>query len=177
MPWPISAADVRSELKWAAHQGEEPDPLAIYATAACERIEAEIGPRAGQTVGHARRFTGPRSAVVLDWPAATLTSVRVAAVEQDLDAFELDGPSGIVYGPFGSGTVVVTAAAPTGVPEFVELAARVLAATWVKQSKVGPPTARSRATEPDGADVLQGFALPRRVAEMIRPAVPVGGFA
>ncbi|WP_066586298.1 hypothetical protein [Cellulomonas timonensis] len=175
MPWPISADDVRTELKWPAHTGEGPDPVAIFATGACARIEAEIGPRSGHPV--LRRSRGPASAVVLPWPAATLVSVTVGGVELDVGLFDLDGPAGIVYGRFGRGAIVVTATAPNdGVPEFVELAARVLAATWVKQSKVGPPTARSRGTEPDGSDVLQGFAMPRRVSEMIRPEVPSGGF-
>lgn len=177
MGWPISASDVRAELGSAWPPAPAPpawDPLAVYATAAVERIEAEIGPRSGQSV--TATVTGPRRAVTLPWPVASLTQIEVDGADVDLDDYDLDGASGIVLGPFPRGRIVVTAAAPATAPTPVELAARYLAATWVRQSRVGPPRAASRADEPDG-DVLQGFAMPRRVSEMIRPYVPVWGFA
>jgi hypothetical protein len=171
MGWPISAGDVQAELGW---QDDRDVDLGLYARAAVERIEQEIGPRSGQAIVAAER--GPVAAIVLPYPAASLTSITVGGAAADVGRFTLDTSAGIVSGPFGFGDVVVTAAAPATVDAPVELAARYLAATWVRQSKVGPVSARSRGSEPDG-DVLQGFAMPRRVSEMIRPYVPGWGFA
>lgn len=171
MTWPITAADVQAELGWQSDQSVD---LGLYARAAVERIEQEIGPRSGQAIVATGR--GPVATIVLPHPAASLTSVTVGGATTDVAPFTLDAAAGIVTGPFGYGDVVVTAAAPSTVDAPVELAARYLAATWVKQSKVGPVSARSRGNETDG-DVLQGFAMPRRVSEMIRPYVPGWGFA
>lgn len=171
MSWPISAADVQAELGWQGDQGVDLD---LFAQAAVERIEEEIGPRSGQAIVATER--GPIDAVVLPHPAASLSSVTIGGTVADVGRFTLEAAAGIVFGPFGFGDVVVTAVAPATVDAPVELAARYLAATWVKQSKVGPVSARSRGGEPDG-DVLQGFAMPRRVSEMIRPYTPSWGFA
>lgn len=174
MAWPISAKDVRDELKWQPHTGTEPDPLARWALAACKRIEREIGPRSRQTLtAHA---SGPCDVVRFDWPVAEVTAVTVDGTGVALGGLALDAPAGLLYGRFAGRVVVATATAPTGVDEQIELAAQYLAATWVRQSKIGPPGPRSRASEPDG-DVAQGFAMPRRVSEMIRPDVIPGGFA
>lgn len=178
MTWPITAEDVRAELggTWvtsAPDEGAE-DELTVYANSACERIEAEIGPRRGQTFSQSVR--GPATAVVLDWPAESITIVTAGGTPLPLPADAHQPGSAVVHGPFPRGLVTVTAVAPEGVPDVVSLAARYLAATWVKQSKVGPPSARTRGNDPDG-DVLQGFAMPRRVSEMIRPYVIQGGFA
>lgn len=174
MVWPISALNVRDELKWPVHTGEGPDPLAVFALAACKRIEREIGPRSGQPL--TARASGPCEVIRFDWPVGQVTSVTVDGSALALDRLRLDAPAGLLYGRFAGGGVVATATAPAGVDEQIELAARYLAATWVKQSKVGPPGPRTRASETDG-DVAQGFAMPRRVSEMIRPDVIPAGFA
>lgn len=173
MPWPITAAEVRAELRWPAHQGDAED-LELRARAAVERIEEEIGPHCGQTI--TARARGPVRTVVLPDLAASLTDVSAGGAALALDAFTLDPEAGIVSGPFPRGDITVTATAPTGVPAVVELAAAYLAATWVRQSKIGPPRTSARAGDPD-TDVAQGFAMPRRVSEMIRPYTRVWGFA
>lgn len=178
MAWPITAADIRDELGagWGTTPPVPPavDPLEPWATAATERIEAEIGQARGQnltTVVH-----GPASVAILTGRAATLVSVTADGIELDPDTFILDGPAGLVTGRFPAGRTVVVATAPTTVPMVVELATRLLAATWVKQSRVGPPSPTTRAAAPD-TDVAQGFAMPRRVSEMIRPFTTAWGFA
>jgi hypothetical protein len=174
MAWPISALQLRDELKWPPHTGDGPDPLTVFALAACKRIEREIGPRSGQTL--TARAAGPCNVVRFDWPVDVVTSVTVDGTPLALDRLTLDPPAGLLYGRFAGRGVVATATAPSIVDEQIELAAQYLAATWVKQSKVGPPGPRTRASETDG-DVAQGFAMPRRVSEMIRPDVIPGGFA
>lgn len=172
MAWPITAADVHAELGW---RGDPDTPLlAPFAAAAVERIEAEIGLSSGQDV--TVTVSGPARVITLPGRAASLTSVTVDGVAQDLAGFVLDGPAGLVTGVFGPGQVVVVVKAPATVPGVVELATRLLAATWVRQSKVGPPGPTTRAAAPD-TDVAQGFAMPRRVSEMIRPWTVSWGFA
>lgn len=170
MGWPITPNDVREELKWEQHSGEGPDELTIWANAAVSRIEREIGQHSGQQLTiRVRAATG---ALVLPWPTASIQSVSVDGQAQDISAYYLDVEDQILEGTFPAGAVVIALAPDTVAPE-VELATRYLAATWARQSRVGPPSARTRAADPDG-DVLQGFAMPRRVSEMIRPYVLTG---
>lgn len=177
MGWPITAADVRAELSFPAFtpgEPEETDPLEVYAQAACSRIEREIGPRAGQTI--TLRDRGPARTLVFEHPIEQLDSVTVGGSSLDVTDLDVDASAGLVHGTFAEGLIVAVATAPDGVPTEVELAARYLAATWYRQTQVGPPRARSQADDPDG-DVLQGFAMPRRVSEMIRPYALEWGFA
>jgi hypothetical protein len=173
LDWPIDGEDVCTALGWDLSRATE---VADYALAAVSRVEEEVGPWHGQALTHRRYLRTERESITLPWPVATITAVTVDAVAVTVEA---DVDAGILEGTFRRGQLQVTATARTAadVPDDVVLAARYLAAFWAKQEKVGNPARSSaRGNDPD-TDVLQGFAMPRRVSEMLRPHIPSWGFA
>lgn len=134
------------------------------------RIEEVVGKRRGQLV--TQRVPTDTSAIGLVEPLAELVSVTSGASALDLATFSLDDDEApaVLSGRFPAGSVV-TYRCPAAVPADVELATMHLAVTWFRQDNVGPPG--QRASGSDG-DVLQGFAMPRRVSEMIRPYARTG---
>lgn len=176
--WPTTPADIRAATRWAAedYPDEVLDPIA---QAAVSMIEARVGPWSGQELVHTTVHGRiPAEVVILPWPIAAVSSVTVDDVavtprEVEYGCVYLDVPA--------TGTIVITAtarASATAPPE-VKLAGRALAAFLARQEIVSPNLPGNRRAGTDGADtdVLQGFALPRRVSEMIRPYVLAGGFA
>lgn len=174
LTWPITGADVCTALGWAASRASEVED---QAQAAVKRVEHEVGEWHGQELTYTRRLRRSQRAVVLRCAVASVDEVTLDGVDIT-SSTEADEEAGIVYGPFGPGKIVVTSTArpAASVPEDVVLAARYLGAFWAKQEKIGNPSRSSRGTEPD-TDVQQGFAMPRRVSEMLTPYLLGGGFA
>ncbi|GAA4707417.1 hypothetical protein APR04_003799 [Promicromonospora umidemergens] len=175
LSWPITGEDVCTALKWDTARASE---VTDYAEAAVARVERECGPWQGQPITHRLTTRATRAALRLPWPIAHDSVPTVTVDGRAVSPVTPDPDAGLIYGRFPVGQVVVTATARAAdtVPDDVILAARYLGAFWAKQEKVGNPSRSSRGTEPD-TDVQQGFAMPRRVSEMLRPYILVGGFA
>lgn len=176
LTWPITAVDVCKVMGWNTDRENEVED---YAAAAVTAIERKVGPWHGQPLQHAVTVRALSAGVILPWPVETVDTVTVDGAEVTPEAVSPE--AGIVYLPSVLGRVVVTATAraAASVPEPVILAGRALAVFWAKQELVGPRvpgSGRAGSVEKD-ADVLQGFALPRRVSEMIRDYVLTGGSA
>jgi len=172
LTWPITGADVCTALGWDTSRAAE---VADQAAGAVKRVEKAVGEWHGQELTHSRRLRREHRAVVLRCPVASVDTVTLDDVDIT-SSIEADEEAGIVYGPFGPGKIVVTSTARPAntVPEDVILAARYLGAFWAKQEKIGNPSRTTRGTEPD-TDAAQGFAMPRRVTEMLRPYLLLGG--
>jgi hypothetical protein len=171
LTWPITGEDVCTALTWATSRAAEVED---QAEAAVKRVEKEVGEWHGQTLTYTRQLRRQQRAVVLRCPVASVDTVTLDGTDIT-SSTDTDADAGIVYGPFGPGKIVVTSTARPAdtVPEDVILAARYLGAFWAKQEKIGNPSRSSRGTEPD-TDVQQGFAMPRRVSEMLRPHLLLG---
>jgi hypothetical protein len=164
---------VAADMSWPADRADE---LEQYAASAVSAIERRVGPWHGQELTHAVTAVATRSAVVLPWPVASIDTVTVDGSAVTPTA--TDPEAGIVYGPLGPGRVVVTATArpPGTVPAEVILAGQRLAAFLAGPAKVGPKAPGRAGTNERDVDVLQGFALPRQVSELIKDYVLTGGF-
>jgi len=170
MTWPLTAKDLRKALKFEETYGDT-EELNLFARAASERIEEEIGKQGGQVVETA--FNGPADRVVLNDRATAVQLVTVDGIEHPRDALRLDGP--VLHGPFPAGRVRVFAVAPNEPPPTVILAGRELAKLWWQQANNGPRgMPQGSGDEPNP---MMGFAMPRRVAEMIEPYKPLPGMA
>lgn len=172
--WPVTGADVAKTLKWPADRANE---VTDHADAAVARIEKKVGPWHGQTLTHAVTARTARTAIVLPWPVATVDEVTLDGQAVEPDA--IDPEAGIVYAHLAPGRIVVTATArdPESVPADIVLAGRKLGAHLAKQDLVGPRQPGQSGSSEKDVDVLQGFALPRAVSELIADYVLPGGFA
>jgi hypothetical protein len=171
MGWPITASDLRNELRYTPEQGDA-DELNLYAKAASERIETEIGKVSGQVLQ--RETTGPRELVRIFDRAESLVSITADGVALTLSKFTLS-PGGLVRGPFPAGLLVVRALAPIDDSALVVLAARRLAALWWKQSKNG--NAGQPASQDSEPGALMGIGVPRVVAAMLAGRSDLPGIA
>lgn len=172
--WPTTGKDVATALTWDANRAAE---LEDYAIVAVSKIEDKVGPWHGQDLTHRVALRRAEQSIALPWPIEFLTAVlRDGAVVTDWTA-DLD--AGTIYGDFPPGTYTITATArPAGTcPPEVALAGRKLAAHLAKQEKIGPRTPGFSGSNDRDTDVLQGFALPRAVSELIADHVLMGSFA
>ena len=176
LAWPVTGAAVAEALRWPADRADE---CADNAAAATTEIESKVGPWAGQQLTHRTRVATAREAIVLPWPVATIESVTRDGTALTVDAGDVDEDAGIVFGDFLAGKYVVTATARAAedCPAPVKKAALALAVFWTKQDKLGPRLPGQVGSAEKDTDVSEGFALPRRVSEMIRDYVRPGGFA
>lgn len=171
--WPTTGDEVAKSGKWDESQISA---LEDYAAVAVSRIEEKVGPWNGQTLTHTAVLRGTRSLIALPWPVAQATvtrdgeAVETAAVDREL---------GVIYGEFPPGEYEVTATARPGstCPADVRLAARKLGSHLAKQELIGPRQPGFAGAADKDLDVLQGFALPRAVSELIAPYVFTGAFA
>lgn len=176
MGWPLTSDDVKKALgitgalSTSAQASYDTAELQLYADAAMEAVEGIIGPHRGQRI--TVQVAGPASVVLLPQRAADVISVTVSGQPAP---FTHDQPAGIITGTFGSGTIDVVAIAPdANPPARVILAARDIAALWWRQDKQGPRTAGMPGAEPA---TPQGFAIPRKVNEMLDTLRGLAGFA
>ena len=161
MAWPITPADVWNTLNYPGEPDSDAD---LYARAAVERIEAEVGPITGAASDSL--LSGPLTTILLDHVYQSVT-VTINDVLVPADQYTFDSAAGIIRGAFGLGVIKVTATAPISGSPTIEIAARELAAIWYRQTH-SPRGARSGAT---ATFVPLGYAIPREVSEKIAPWV------
>lgn len=172
--WPTTGKDVATSLNWDAARADE---LEDYAVVAVSKIEDKVGPWHGQTLTHTVAVRSAESSIPLPWPIGALTAITRDGVV--VTGAIADPDAGAVYGDFlpGTYTVTATARADTTCPPEVALAGRKLAAHLAKQEKIGPRQPGFSGSNDRDTDVLQGFALPRAVSELIADHVLIGSFA
>ncbi|QIK83107.1 hypothetical protein [Sanguibacter sp. HDW7] len=174
--WPTTEADIRAATRWADTTHPDID-LPSIALAAVSMIEQRVGPWSGQVLTHTVTVRESTRAVVLPWPVASVDSVTV-----DGSPITVETAHDVVYLDDVRGTVVITATArdADSAPWEVKLAGRALGAFLARQEAVSPKlpgNVRITGGDNPDVDVQQGFALPRRVSEMIRPYALTGAFA
>ncbi|TFD74732.1 head-tail connector protein [Cryobacterium fucosi] len=153
-----------------------------YIEAATPVIENITGPLIAGSKVHT--LSGGSGVLVLSGPFSTVTSVVESGVT--ITDYLADGPAGIIYAgttvssrDFKSGVrniVVTVNVGNAEIPPNVILAARELVRVWWQQGRQGNRPAWGNDV-PDGADVPMGFAIPRRVVELLRPHARADGFA
>jgi hypothetical protein len=160
MSWPITGADVWEALQY---QGNPDDDAELYARAATERIEEEVGPVSGATSSSTLR--GPIATITLD---RVYGSVTVTVDGAAFTGYTPDLAAGFLRGPFPAGTIQIEAADPTSKSALLEIATRELAAIWYRQAK-GPRGPQSRNATSTFTPL--GFAIPREISEKIEKLV------
>lgn len=176
LSWPIKGTDVLAAM--SGTNAFSAEGLEDYATGAVARVEKEVGPWHGQELTHRVTVRRTRSALLLPWPVDPAGVLTVTVDGTAVSSLSVDPDAGLVYGRFPVGQAVVTAAARPAatVPDDVILAARYLGAFWARQEKITNPRVNNPGTDPD-TTVMQGFAMPRRVSEMLLPYLVTGGVA
>jgi hypothetical protein len=181
----ITLADARASLGWAATDTSNDADLEAYIEAATSVIENITGP----VLIKSRTFTfdGGRESVVLPVPFTTVTSVTVNGVATT--SFVADPDAGIITAgsttapsvfDWGVRNVVVVvsvgyAANAAAVASNVSLATRELVRFWWQQGRQANIPAFGSA--PESMPVPQGFAVPKRVYELLEPSPRLAGFA
>lgn len=178
----ITLAEARSSLGWAASDTANDSDLERYVEAATPVIENITGPLVART--ETFKFDGGFRAVVLPVRFATVTSVVESGVTVTDYVAEPDAgliAAGTTTSPreFESGhqniVVTVTTGAAT-VPANVKLAARELVRHWWQQGRQGNRPGFGNDMPADGG-VPMGFAVPKRVLELLEPSPRLAGFA
>jgi hypothetical protein len=159
MAWPITKEDVRKALNYRDDQYDDAE-LDLYARAAMERVEEEVGPMRGQTFSST--VTGPTTALRLGYPGAVVTSIVVDGVTIAVASYSVDAAAGFVIGSFGRGRITVTYTVQNTAPVIIELSCRELAGIWYRQAH--GPGGRQQ-----GDFTPLGFAIPREIDEKLEP--------
>lgn len=188
----ITVEDVKRSLSMPTTVNANDADLEDYIEAATPVIENIVGPVLQRT--QTSLFDGGRDAIRLPWPVTQVVGVLVDGAA--LAGYVALPDAGVIYAdgaggsfPSGSQNIAVTftagtatldqAGVPQGVPPHVRLAARELVRHWWQ---IGRQAAHGYAPggEPEdagGGSGLTGFAVPRRVTELLKPSALVGGFA
>ena len=176
----ITLAEARSSLGWATNDTGNDTDLERYIEAATPVIENITGPLIQRT--EVFTFDGGRSTLVVPVRFASVTSVVESGVTVtdyvvDLEAAtftagETDGVRDWDYGYQNVVVTVVTGAATY--PANVKLATRELVRFWWQQGRQANTPAFGDAPE---SGVPMGFAVPRRVIELLESSPRVAGFA
>lgn len=181
----ITLADARASLNLTTANTAYDSDIETYVEAATPVIENIVGPVLVKS--RTFRFDGGREQIVLPVRFTSVTSVTEngAAVTD----YVADPQAGIitagtttapdVFEPGVQNIVVTvsvgTAADETEVPANVRLATRELVRHWWQQGRQANIPAFGEA--PDSASVPMGFAVPKRVYELLEPNKRVAGFA
>jgi len=177
----ITLAEARASLGWATGQTADDADLEKYIEAATPVIENITGPVLVKT----RIYTvdGGRPAVVLPVRFTSVTSITVDGGAYT--NFTTDASAGVVMAGsttapdvFGYGiqNVVVTVSVGTAtVPANIKLATRELVRFWWQQGRQANIPAFGEA--PPDNSVPMGFAVPKRVIELLQSSPRVAGFA
>lgn len=181
----ITLADARLSLGWATSNTALDGDLETYVEAATPLIENITGPVLIKS--RTFRFDGGRESVVCPVRFTTVTSVTVNGVATT--AFVADPDAGVITAgtttapsvfDWGVQNVVVvvsvgTAANAAAVPANIRLATRELVRFMWQQGRQANIPAFGDA--PDSGSVPMGFAVPKRVIELLEPNKRVAGFA
>lgn len=160
--------------------------LTAYIQAATPLIENQVGPVLQVT--KTLTFDGGVTAIVLPNMATAIVSVvEVGNTLVQGTAYWFDPTGSIVYcgtpvypRVFYPGRQAISITYQTGfatVPATLQLAARELVRFWWQQGKAAVRPAYSDAVESAAPAFPQGFALPKRVIELLEPYMGTVGFA
>lgn len=176
----VTLADVKASLGLTVTTYDA--DLESYIEAATPVIENITGPIVERNVTYT--VDGGRGAIVLPTPFSALVSIVESGVT--VTDTVADGAAGVIHAGttvgarcFAGGRQNVTVTVKVGVayvPANVALAARELIRFWWQQGRQGnrPQFGNEGTYEPD---VPSGFAVPRRVIELLQANSRLPGFA
>ncbi len=177
----ITLAEARASLGWATTQTSNDADLERYVEAATPVIENITGP----LIQRSRVFTfsgdGPHLVVPVRFSSVTsvvesgvtITDYVVDTLAGTITAGEVGGVRDFEYGY--QNIVVTVQVGVATIPANVKLAARELVRFWWQQGRQANIPACGGA--PDSGGVPMGFAVPKRVYELLEPNKRVAGFA
>ncbi len=177
----ISLADAKAALNitTSVHDTE----LATYIAAATPVIEEIAGPQVAST--HTWTTSGGGTLVAVPHSQLTsVTSVTVNGTTLDASEYTVDLVAGIVYagtraapGRFDAGDVVIVYGVGAGAGSNVQMAARELVRFWWQQGQ--QVSQRPTFGMQDVSEVVasSGYAVPRRVIELLSPNWSAPGLA
>lgn len=177
----ITLAEARASLGFATTNTAYDSDIESYIEAATPVIENITGPVLVKQLVFA--FDGGRESVVLPVPFSSVVSVTEngAAVTD----YVADADKGIItagtttapdiFEPGIDNIVVTVSVGSATIPPNVKLAARELVRFWWQQGRQANIPAFGEA--PDSGSVPMGFAVPKRVYELLEPNKRVAGFA
>lgn len=177
----ITLAEARASLGWATTNTANDSDLERYVEAATPVIENITGP----IIQRSRVFTfsgdGPHVVVPVRFVSVTavvesgvtITDYVVDVASSTITAGETGGVRDFEYG-FQNIVVTVSVGSAT-VPANVKLAARELVRFWWQQGRQANIPAFGEA--PESGSVPMGFAVPKRVYELLEPNKRLAGFA
>jgi len=181
----ITLEDARKSLGFAATATANDADVEKYIEAATPVIENITGPVLVKSQTY--RFDGGTESVVLPVPFTSVTSVTVSGTATT--AYVADAGAGIITAgtttapsvfDWGVQNVVVVVSVgyaddASEVAPNVALATRELVRFWWQQGRQANIPAFGEA--PDSGSVPMGFAVPKRVYELLEPNKRVAGFA
>lgn len=177
----ITLDDARASLGWAASDTARNADLEKYVEAATPVIENITGPLIQRT--EVFYLDGGREAIVLPTRFTSVTSITQNGVAYT--SFVADPDSGVItagtsttpdlFEPGVRNIVVTVVTGSTTIPKNVQLAARELVRFWWQQGRQANIPAFGEA--PESGTVPMGFAVPKRVYELLEPNKRVAGFA
>ena len=178
----ITLAQAKKQLGLSQVETYDAD-LELYVAAATRVIEYYAGPQIPRQ--ETLVFDGGRASVVCPWPFDQIVSVleNGADISSTVNA---SAAAGVIYAGtalapacFAPGARNITVTVTVGtddIPANVSLAARELVRFWWQQGRQGNRPAYGNEAV-DTVDVPSGFAVPRRVVELLTPNRLIGGFA
>lgn len=182
--WIVSLADVKAHLNKTG--ATDDDELRTFIAAATEVIEKDpdigVGPVVVQSFTERHRsgyyLTLRRAPVVSVTSVEPWTNLGTTHNPADL---RIDQERGIVErrdGGYLLGPLAVTYKAGRAiVPANIRLAALEMVKHWWESQRGAPPGLRPHQQQTDDVILSSGYAIPRRVAEMLRAHRSVTGFA
>lgn len=178
----ITLAEARQSLGWAATDTANDSDLERYVEAATPVIENITGPLLVRSETYS--FDGGFRAVVLPVRFASVTSVVESG--DTITDFVSEPDAGIIAAgttesprdfAYGHQNVVVTVSVGAAtVPAHVKLATRELVRHWWQQGRQGNRPGFGNDMPAEGG-IPMGFAVPKRVRELLEPSPRVAGFA
>jgi hypothetical protein len=178
----ITLADARASLGWAVSDNANDADLERYVEAATPVIENITGPLVLRT-GVVFTLDGGRTRLVLPTRFASVTSIVESGVP--VTDFVAEPSAGLITGgttespryfAYGVQNIVVTVVTGAAtIPANVQLATRELVRFLWQQGRQANIPAFGEA--PSDASVPMGFAVPKRVMELLQPTPRIAGFA
>lgn len=177
----ITLAEARASLGWAATDTSKDSDLEKYIEAATPVIENITGPLLVKS--RVFTFDGGVDQLVIPVRFTSVTSIVEDGVT--ITDYVAEPRNGIVtagettgsrYFSSGIQNIVVTVSVGSGtVPANVKLGTRELVRFWWQQGQQANTPAFGGA--PESMPLPMGFAVPRRVMELLEPSPRVAGFA
>lgn len=177
----ITLEDARKSLGWAVTDTANDADLERYIEAATPVIENITGPLIARSESYT--FDGGSRAVVLPVRFASVTTVVESGVtitdyvaEPDAGVIAAGSTSSPREFAAGHQNVVVTVQVGSAtVPAHVKLATRELVRHWWQQGRQG--NRPGFGNEMPAETTPMGFAVPKRVRELLEPSPRLAGFA